>query len=69
VTTTALEQQRRRKGVSKRELARLSGIDIRTIRRIENDAGYQPTLATLGRLAATLNVGIETMLPSPYRED
>ena len=52
--STPLQDAREARGLSKRELARLSGVNLRTIRRIENEPAHQATIPTLVRLAATL---------------
>ncbi len=46
-----------RKGISQRELSRLSGVAQKTISRIENGIDV-PTLETLGKLANALGMSI-----------
>ncbi|RYI30561.1 XRE family transcriptional regulator [Bacillus infantis] len=46
-----------RKGISQRELSRLSGVAQKTISRIENGIDV-PTLETLGKLANALGMSV-----------
>lgn len=58
-----LREERRRIGVSLRELAAASGLSTTTVHQIESGRG-SPSLATLQALASTLGVPLGTLLES-----
>ncbi len=58
---TNLKALREKKGISLRELARLSGVDWMTIHRIEQEKA-DPRLGTLAALAKALKVGVRNLV-------
>ena len=63
-----IRQLRERKGVSLRELARLSGVGAATLSRIESGEA-NPRLSTLLRLADVLDVSVTDLFEkSPRRK-
>ena len=69
-TLTALRAERKAKGVSLAELARLTGIAKASLSRLENDPAANPTIATLDRIATALGKKILIQLaddPAPGR--
>lgn len=55
-----LQDVRERKGMSKVELSKLSGVSVATIISIEK--GYKPKRETFGKLANALKVEIEEIM-------
>ena len=62
-----IRQLRERKGVSLRELARLSGVGAATLSRIESGEG-NPRLTTLVRLAEVLDVSMQQLFEKRKRK-
>jgi transcriptional regulator with XRE-family HTH domain len=63
-----LREERRRIGVSLRELAAASGLSTTTVHQIESGRG-SPSLATLQALASTLGVPLGALFESQATED
>lgn len=59
----------RARGISQRQLFLRSGLDIRIIQRVMRDPFVNITLATLDKLAETLNVDASELIESVRRED
>lgn len=60
---TRLKEIRERQGLSLRELAKLSGVGLTTLVRLEAaDPDFDPRLSTLLNLATALRVTIPTLL-------
>jgi transcriptional regulator with XRE-family HTH domain len=55
----AIRKAREDKGLSQRQLGKASGVDYSNISRIENGERSAPDVATLQRLARTLDVDVE----------
>ncbi len=62
---TRLERLRKDKGISRPELARLSGVSERTLIRIERNAGYEPGVFAMERIAKALGVTVDDLLATP----
>lgn len=58
-----LERAREAAGVTKSELARRLGIPVRNVRRMENNAGYDPRFSRVQQIAAALGVPIDSLVP------
>ncbi len=59
---TRLERLRKDKGISRPELARLSGVSERTLIRIERNAGYEPGVFAMDRIARALGTNVDDLL-------
>jgi putative transcriptional regulator len=57
------------RGISQRQLFLRSGLDIRIIQRVMRDPFVNITLATLDKLAETLDVDASELIESVRRED
>jgi transcriptional regulator with XRE-family HTH domain len=66
---TRLREWRRRRGLTQEQLAARAGLSYKFIGEIERGTG-NPTLETLGRLAAALRVDLAELVrePEPHRE-
>jgi DNA-binding XRE family transcriptional regulator len=61
VTHLRLKELREAAGLNKTQLARLAGVNERTVRNIESGV-YEPSLATARKLAAALDVSMDALL-------
>jgi transcriptional regulator with XRE-family HTH domain len=57
----ALRAARERRGMSREELARRSGISTATLTKIESRATHDPGFFTVARLAEVLRVGLDEL--------
>jgi transcriptional regulator with XRE-family HTH domain len=64
-TGDKLRNARKRRGLTQRELSRLSGVSISLITKLEQGEYGQPRLETLHRLAAALRVPTSTLATGP----
>ena len=50
------------RGYGTRELARMADVSEETVQKIESGSNCNPTLATLGKIAGALGVGVTDLL-------
>lgn len=63
-----LKQFRELAGLSRRELARRSGVSHETIRRIEDVEGYEPTMRVAKNLAGYFQTDLYRVFPTAESE-
>lgn len=61
-----LRESRKQRGITQEELAQRSGVNRKTIGRIERGRG-KPTVRTLEKLARALDVSLRELLPDADR--
>lgn len=57
-----LKKIRAEKGLSLEKVARLAGLSLNTIVKIENGANKNPTIDTLSKIAKALEVGVDDLI-------
>lgn len=57
-----VRERRTAAGISQRELAEMSGVGVKTIRRIEADASYATTVHNAARIAQALGTTIDDLI-------
>ena len=59
----------RKKGISMNKLARMSDLNIITVRRMwRDDEQYDPSLSTLQKVSLALSVSVQELLVSPQEQ-
>lgn len=57
-----LKRIRNKKGYSLEKVARLGGLSLNTVVKIENGTNTNPTIETLNKIAKALDVGVDNLI-------
>lgn len=57
-----LKKLRTKKGLSLEKIARLAGLSLNTIVKVENGVNTNPTIETLTKIANALEVGVDDLI-------